>query len=63
MATHNIFWTFEDIQHYTGKNYRYVRDRLMKEEGAPDPVIGRDTFLSSEVVKFIVSRQGQRRTG
>ena len=63
MATNNIFWTFEDIQKYTGKNYRYVRDRLMKQPGAPTPVIGQDTFLSSEVVKFITSRQDQRRTG
>lgn len=61
--TDNIFWTFQDIADYTGKKYRYVRDRLMKEEGAPLPVIGRDTFLAAEVIRFLVSRQGQRRAG
>lgn len=58
-----IFWTFEDIANYTGYSYTHVRDRLMKQEGAPAPVMGRNRFLKSEVVHYLTSRQAKRQTG
>lgn len=58
-----IYWTFQDIANFTDLSYTYVRDNLMKREGAPKPVIGRSRFLKSECLEYLTGRQARKQTG
>lgn len=59
----NTYWTFQDIADYTGYSYLYVRDHLMKKEGAPKPVLGRSRFLKDECLRYLTGRQGRKQSG
>lgn len=57
-----LLWTYEDIAERIGYKPRYVRDKVMKDDAAPLPVLpGR--FDPEEVKRFLNVLRSRRRLG